>query len=209
MKNALPILLALTLVTGYIDALAFIGFHHVFTANMSGNTILLGITLVQLIHPLGIHEGPSGHFIAIVSFAVGAAGAVLYLRKELHPRQASTLIAAEAVLVLLGFWGRHVGDLSIVALAAAAGAQSVLAARSGIPGISTTYVSGTILRAVSDAMHFREPKHLLKGADTAGAWLAYGLGAAVGAAGFLWLRESALLPAAGAFVVLAFFAGRG
>jgi uncharacterized membrane protein YoaK (UPF0700 family) len=207
-RNALPLLLALTLVTGYVDALAFIGFNHVFSANMSGNTILLGITLVQLIHPLGIPEGPSGHLIAIASFAAGAAAAVLYLRKpELTRKQTAFLVGSEALLVLVGYFARHVGFESLVALAAAAGAQSVLAVKAGIPGISTTYVSGTIVHAMSDAMNLRDAHHLIKGATTAAAWAAYGAGAALGALGFWALHESALLVAAGAFLAAASVVG--
>lgn len=210
MKHALPLLLALTLVTGYIDALAFIGFGHVFTANMSGNTILLGITLVQLMHPLGISEGPAGHALAIGSFALGVTGAALYLRKpQLDKHRVVALILTEAVLVLGGAAAMRRPLHAIVMLAAAAGAQTVLAVKAGVPGISTTYVSGTIVRAISDALNLEEPKHLRRGGSTGAAWLAYGSGAAAGALGFWWLQQSALLLAALAFTGLAMLAARG
>lgn len=38
----------LAFATGYIDALGYLGFGRVFTANMSGNTVLLGMALAQL-----------------------------------------------------------------------------------------------------------------------------------------------------------------
>lgn len=209
MKHAFPMLVALTLVTGYIDALSFVAYDHVFTANMSGNTVLLGITLVQLWHPLGLTGGPAGHLVAIASFALGAAGAVLFLRKaELTARVVASVVGAEACLATLAFLARHAGYTSVVMLAAAAGAQSVLAVKAGVPGISTAYVTGTIVRAVSDAMNQGEPKHLRRGAATAAAWAAYGGGAALGALAFLALRERALLAAAAAFAVLAAVAAR-
>ena len=41
--RALPaVLLALTLVTGVVDAVSFLGLGHIFTANMTGNVVFLG-----------------------------------------------------------------------------------------------------------------------------------------------------------------------
>ena len=42
MKTPLSILLAMTVVTGIVDAVSFLAMGHVFTANMTGNTVLLG-----------------------------------------------------------------------------------------------------------------------------------------------------------------------
>lgn len=37
-----PVLLALTVVSGLIDAVSYLGLGHVFTANMTGNVVVLG-----------------------------------------------------------------------------------------------------------------------------------------------------------------------
>src|ERR1700729_901598 len=42
-----PVLLALTLTTGLIDAASYLGLGHVFTANMTGNIVLLGFGLAH------------------------------------------------------------------------------------------------------------------------------------------------------------------
>ena len=42
-----PVLLALTLTTGLIDAASYLGLGHVFTANMTGNIVLLGFGLAN------------------------------------------------------------------------------------------------------------------------------------------------------------------
>src|ERR1700679_4300349 len=42
-----PVLLALTLTTGLIDAASYLGLGHVFTANMTGNVVLLGFGLAN------------------------------------------------------------------------------------------------------------------------------------------------------------------
>jgi uncharacterized membrane protein YoaK (UPF0700 family) len=41
------LLLALAFAAGYIDALSYLGLSRVFTANMTGNTVLLGIVLAD------------------------------------------------------------------------------------------------------------------------------------------------------------------
>ena len=38
-------LLGLTTVTGVVDAVSFLGLGHIFTANMTGNIVLLGFAL--------------------------------------------------------------------------------------------------------------------------------------------------------------------
>ena len=62
-----PLLVAMTLVTGLVDAFSYLLLGHVFVANMTGNVVLLGFALV----------GAPGFSIAaslaaIVSFALGA-----------------------------------------------------------------------------------------------------------------------------------------
>ena len=42
------LLLALSFAAGYVDALSYLGLSRVFTANMTGNTVLLAIGLAQL-----------------------------------------------------------------------------------------------------------------------------------------------------------------
>ena len=40
-------LLVLTLAAGSVDAISYLGLGHVFTAMMTGNTVLLGLALAQ------------------------------------------------------------------------------------------------------------------------------------------------------------------
>ncbi|HET9030249.1 MAG TPA: YoaK family protein [Candidatus Aquilonibacter sp.] len=208
MKNPLPILLALTLVTGFIDALAFIGYDHVFISNMSGNTVLLGIALVSNLHVAGLSSSPWGYVVSIASFAVGVGGGFLILRDGATPGRSAAIVGCEALLALAAFSARGHAGLSIVPLAIGAGAQSMLALRLGLPGISTAYVTGTIVKTVSLALSERGQGKGRQSIHSAGSWVAYCGGAALGAVGWLGLREMALLPAAGAFALLAFFAGR-
>lgn len=50
-----PLLLAMTLVTGLVDAFSYLLLGHVFVANMTGNVVILGFALV------GAPASPSQH----------------------------------------------------------------------------------------------------------------------------------------------------
>ena len=68
------ILVALTLVAGYVDAVAFFGMG-VFTANMTGNTVLLGGAIAaRFVAPL---PGSIGLILPAVSIGCFAAGGVV------------------------------------------------------------------------------------------------------------------------------------
>src|SRR5271154_5403250 len=65
-RDALVLLLAWA--AGGVDAIGFLGLNHVFTANMTGNTVLLGLTLGQ---GRGLAAWPN--VIALVGFGLGVA----------------------------------------------------------------------------------------------------------------------------------------
>ena len=64
-----PLLLALTVVTGLVDAFSYLVLGHVFVANMTGNVVFLAFALVGA---KGFSIGAS--LAALSAFAVGAAG---------------------------------------------------------------------------------------------------------------------------------------
>ena len=63
-------MLALAFAAGYIDAISYLGLSRVFTANMTGNTVLLGIALAQLDGDAAARSG-----LALAGFLAGAAAA--------------------------------------------------------------------------------------------------------------------------------------
>jgi len=94
------LLIALTLVTGLVDAVSYLALGHVFTGNMTGNVVLLGF---------GLASAPDlsvGRAVAAVgAFAIGALVATrMVARVETRPRLrwASQGFAVEAVLLLGG-----------------------------------------------------------------------------------------------------------
>jgi uncharacterized membrane protein YoaK (UPF0700 family) len=152
------LLLAMTLMTGYMDAISYLGLERVFTANMTGNLVLLGLAAGEA---AGLNALWSG--VALLGFVLGVAvGARVIGRSRervVWPRRVTIALGVEVVL-LAGFAaGWHaaaarpsgLGLAGLIAGAAVAmGIQSTAARRLGVSGVSTTYVTGTLTRLVSE-----------------------------------------------------------
>src|SRR5437588_1918135 len=89
-------LLVLTFTTGLVDAASYLGLGRVFTANMTGNVVLLGFGLagtgsLPVVAPL----------ISLGAFLAGAgAGGVLAARLgDRHRRHVASALAVEACLI--------------------------------------------------------------------------------------------------------------
>jgi uncharacterized membrane protein YoaK (UPF0700 family) len=90
-----PMMVALTCVTGVVDAVSYLKLGHVFVANMTGNVVFLGFALVGA---SGLSTGTS--LVAIGAFLLGAlAGGRLAARSADH--RGRLLRAASTVQALL------------------------------------------------------------------------------------------------------------
>jgi uncharacterized membrane protein YoaK (UPF0700 family) len=197
-----PVLM-LALAAGVTDAFSFLRLGQVFTSAMTGNTALLGMAIGQ-----GRVAAASRSLIALGGFVAGALAGGLGLdrgrgtRARMWPR----LLLAEAVLLFgfFGFWAAgpgHAPDPFIVIAAIAMGLQSVAARDMNIPGIMTTFFTGTLTALIinlTGSPDRRVPSATAR-IDTARqvtAFLWYLLGAAAAAA--LVVHDAtvvALLPA--------------
>jgi uncharacterized membrane protein YoaK (UPF0700 family) len=144
--------LLLTWVAGTIDAIGYLGLGHVFTANMTGNAVLLGIAVGQ-----GQGLAAMRSLVALAGFVFGVgAGALLAYRAgtEANLRRAFLGPALAEAIVLAGFAlvfhfpgiPRTETTLYIlIALSAVAmGIQSAAVRRLNLPGIATTVITVTI-----------------------------------------------------------------
>src|SRR5918997_426133 len=158
-------LVMLSLAAGCVDAVGYLGLGQIFVANMTGNTVLLGLALGQA-------QGQA----ALRALVVLAAFAVGWFLVEADP-------AGLAVYPLIA--------LPSLAM----GVQSAAVRRLGIPGVATTYITGTLTDLTGGAIARLRPavyaavydgersgqgrpsaRGLLLPADV---WLAYGAGAVI------------------------------
>ncbi len=148
--------LGLTWAAGCIDAIGYLGLGHVFTANMTGNTVLLGLAIGQA-HVRAVLRT----LVALGGFAGGLALGALVVghAREAAPWPAGVTRAVALEMVLLGAlalsWAltgepREPGTVhALIALCALAmGIQSAAVRRLSVPGIVTTYITGTLTSIV-------------------------------------------------------------
>jgi len=125
-----------------------------------------------------------------------------------HPRGVlATIAIAIAGTAAMQHLGANVWvPVEVGVLSAVMGAQSIVATRLGVPGISTTFVTGTMVRAVMDFAGTKpeSPEILTEGRANAYVWACYLAGAVAGGFALTGLGANALwLPA----VVVAVLAG--
>jgi uncharacterized membrane protein YoaK (UPF0700 family) len=150
-------LLALTGAAGSLDAIGFLALGHVFTANMTGNTVLLGLHVAQEQGAAAIRA-----LIALLGFGVGLVIGALIVERSADaapwPKAVTQALALEVLILAVFTVGYYVTAvsrdvweaLSLIALSAIAmGMQSAAARRLDVPGIATTYLTGTFTSAVT------------------------------------------------------------
>ncbi len=191
-----PILLALTVTTGLVDAVSYLGLGHVFTANMTGNVVLLGFGLANagglpVLAPL----------VSLAAFLFGAAvgGRIAAsLAERARPHHLSVALAAEALLlggaaVLAAALTVKIGSPSayaIIALVAIAmGARNATVRKLAVPDLTTTVLTLTLTGLVADPAA-GAPKNSRRRAGAVAALL---IGALIGA---LLERHGLALPLA-------------
>jgi uncharacterized membrane protein YoaK (UPF0700 family) len=153
-------LLALTFTSGVVDAVSYLGLGRVFTANMTGNVVLLGFGIA---HSGGLPVlAPA---ISLGSFFLGAGTGGL-LGSRLAQRHAAHMIAAltlqasliAGATILAAAVHLHTGsaanDVVIGALALAMGLQTATARRLGVPDLPTTVVTQTLTGLAADSRLF-------------------------------------------------------
>jgi uncharacterized membrane protein YoaK (UPF0700 family) len=144
-------LVVLAASAGSADAWSYFGLGHAFVANMTGNTVILGLAVFQdhgdMLHPA----------IALGCYAGGAMLGSLFTRRvrpgTVWARAISWTLMLEALLLLAveaGWIAIHLHishspslELLLATLALAIGMQSGAMVQLKIPGIVTTYITGT------------------------------------------------------------------
>jgi uncharacterized membrane protein YoaK (UPF0700 family) len=153
----LVMMLTLTFSTGIVDAVGYLGLDRVFTANMTGNVVILGMAIAQA-------DGLPilGPVIALLTFLLGAAlgGRLLRgARVGWSGRSTVTFSSTGVLLVGLGAasfvvtpeegtpWAYTVTGL----LGLAMGLQAASARRLAVADVTTIVVTSTIVGLASDS----------------------------------------------------------
>lgn len=150
-------LLALTFATGLIDAVSYLGLGRVFTANMTGNVVLLGFGLARssglpVLAPL----------LSLGCFVLGSgAGGVLVRRfNDQHPRLLSTALGLEVLGLVLAVVlavvaeirpGNGAAYVLIALLASAMGLRNAVVRRIAVPDLTTTVLTMTLTGLAADS----------------------------------------------------------
>lgn len=153
----LVLMLVLTFSTGVIDAVGFLGFDRVFTGNMTGNVVILGMGIV------GADDLPvAGPALALVGFLVGAAIAGRAMRhKGSGSWSVSTTavfgvvgatVLATAVYVAVVVTFSHVAMIVITTvLGAVMGLQAAAARVIAVKDVTTVVVTSSITGLAADS----------------------------------------------------------
>ncbi|MEX0427601.1 YoaK family protein [Nocardioides sp. DS6] len=151
------LMLVLTFTTGINDAVGYLGLDKVFTGNMTGNVVVLGMALVG---DTGLPVvGPA---LALLGFLAGAAfgGRVLKAEKEPWSPRATGLFALVAAIMLglaaLLFSAgedpsRAVMTITTTLAAIAMGTQAAAARHIAVKDVTTVVVTSTLTGLAADS----------------------------------------------------------
>jgi uncharacterized membrane protein YoaK (UPF0700 family) len=154
----LGLMLALTFATGINDAVGYLGLDRVFTGNMTGNVVILGMAL------LGAEQLPVvGPLVALAGFLVGAAagGRALRAAGGGWTRRVTVLFSVTALAELVAGGGllaglradeRSVQLCVTAAVAAAMGLQAATARFLAVKDVTTVVVTSTLTGLASDSV---------------------------------------------------------
>jgi uncharacterized membrane protein YoaK (UPF0700 family) len=152
-----PALLALTLTTGLVDAVSYLGLGHVFTANMTGNVVLLGFGLA---HTGGLPV--LAPLVSLAAFLLGAGtGGRIVAGLAAHPGRyfrvalaiEAGLLACAAILAAAATVkiGSPAAYAVIAVVAFAMGVRNATVRKLAVPDLTTTVLTLTITGLAADS----------------------------------------------------------
>lgn len=155
-NSRVVLLVALTFVTGSVDAVSYLGLDRVFTANMTGNVALLGFAASGA-HGLPLLRAAG----ALIAFVVGAVVAGRAVRsadsRAIWPVPVAASIGLAALLLTTVFvaWAGHGSapgaSLAAAVLAFAMGLQGGATRKLGVADLPTTVVTSTLTGLAADS----------------------------------------------------------
>ncbi len=146
-------LFALTLASGLIDAVSYLGLGHVFTANMTGNVVVIGFAVAGAAGFSVIRS-----LISLAAFLVGAVVAGRMAKRATAGSRESWVRTAlvtettlQAAATIVAFAAHGQAELLIALLALAMGLRNGTVRKLGIPDLTTTVLTLTITGIGADS----------------------------------------------------------
>ncbi|WP_371541405.1 DUF1275 domain-containing protein [Streptomyces sp. NBC_00554] len=151
-----PLMLALTVVTGLVDAFSYLLLGHVFVANMTGNVVFFGFAIIGA---AGFSLAAS--LAALAAFAVGALlGGRVAHRARHRGRLLHQALVLETLLILVAYViaqtvGAPYAGVAryglIALLGLGLGVQNATSRALAVPDLTTTVLTLTITGIASDS----------------------------------------------------------
>jgi uncharacterized membrane protein YoaK (UPF0700 family) len=152
-----PLMILLTVVTGVVDAVAYLKLGHVFVANMTGNVVFLGFAAAGA-NGLSV----AGSLLALACFLPGGVAAGRLAARlgddklqQLRAATAVQLVLCAAAIVVAALAGHDLGTGSryalIALLALAMGVQNATARRLAVADLTTTVLTLTLTGIAADS----------------------------------------------------------
>ena len=151
-----PIMVLLTLVTGFVDSFSYLVLGHVFVANMTGNVVFSGFALAG-----SSQFSLLSSVVALLAFLAGAtyAGRVIRTRQEHRGQLLYRTVSIEFVLVAASYFLAQFGPdpasgikyVLIILLGLTMGVQNATARKLAIHDLTTTVLTMTITGIGADS----------------------------------------------------------
>jgi uncharacterized membrane protein YoaK (UPF0700 family) len=191
-----------TVTTGVVNAVTFLFLGKVFSSVITGNLVLLGVSVTTHSSSEALHSG-----VGLAAYAAGVAvGAPIAARGNDHsttwPRSITTTLAAELCVLAAFCVGWELSDgrphgaaqlILLVCLAAAMGMQSAAIRRLG--QMSSTYLTSTLTGVVAALTTGMRPDALGRSLGALAAMVVGALaGGILATKAYAWLPAMILLP---------------
>jgi uncharacterized membrane protein YoaK (UPF0700 family) len=190
----------LTLAAGYVDAVGFLKLDGIYVANMSGNSVAVGIHLSQADWPTVLER-----LLPIACYVAGlfAARLLVDLAEVLHFRRFVAASLLVEILFLFLFIQSNALNSGIILATLAMGIQAATVTRFNGVTVHTAFITGSLIRiaeTVSEWLIASLRRNREKSAQARrdslwflSVWLAYIAGAVVGAWLFTRIGPSVLI----------------
>jgi uncharacterized membrane protein YoaK (UPF0700 family) len=179
--RTIPLIVLLCAMAGSIDAIAYLLEGQVFVANMTGNTVLFAISMLQ--HQFGKAALRGGLVLAFLAGVVVSRLLARSAGERVTSRQRIAVLGIQSVVLLVLGWKASAADtrLLLLLLAAILGVQNGAFRYIGGFQLNTTFVTGDLELLGEAIVDARNPRPKVSAFVL--SWIGYAGGALLGALG--------------------------